>query len=123
MKFECEWDGCQYATRELEPAVAVELLKVHLQSVHQTHATGGSTAEVSRNKVKFKQPEIDQAQSLEEWETFLTRWKEYKKQMKVDTGNVSGQLISCASNELETSLRRVLGQNLYDETGGCYCSR
>ena len=115
MKLECEWDGCQYATMELEPAVAVELLKVHLQSVHQTHATGGSTAEDSRNKVKFPKPAVDQVQSLEEWETFLTRWAEYKKQMKVDTGNVSGQLISCTSNELETSLRRILGQDLYNE--------
>ena len=115
MKFGCEWTGCQYATMELEPAVAVELLKVHLQSVHQTHATGGSTAEDSRNKVKFPKPAVDQVQLLEEWETLLTRWAEYKKQMKVDTGNVSGQLISCTSNELETSLRRILGQDLYNE--------
>ena len=64
MKLECEWDGCQYATMELEPAVAVELLKVHLQSVHQTHATGGSTAVDSRNRVKIPKPTVDQGQSL-----------------------------------------------------------
>ena len=115
MKMECEWDDCQYATKEYEPAVAVELLKLHTQKVHQTHATGGTTAEDSRNKVKFPKPAVDQVQSLEEWETFLTRWAEYKKQMKVDTGNVSGQLISCTRNELETSLRRILGQDLYNE--------
>ena len=45
MKMECEWDGCQYATKEYEPAVAVELLKLHHQSIHQTHAMGGSTTE------------------------------------------------------------------------------
>ena len=56
---------------ELEPAVAVELLKLHHQSVHQTHATGGSTAEDSRKKVKFPKPAVDQVQSLEEWETFV----------------------------------------------------
>ena len=111
---DCKVDGCQFAITEYEPAVAVELLKLHDKNNH-TQATGGSTAGDSRNRVKFKQPEIDQSQSLEEWETFLTRWEEYKKQMKVDTGSVSGQLISCASNELETSLRRVLGQDFYNE--------
>merc|ERR1712105_340201 len=35
--------------------------------------------------------------------------------MKVDTGTVSGQLISCTSNELETSLMRILGKDLYNE--------
>merc|ERR1711888_25787 len=115
MKMECEWIDCQYATKEHEPAVAVELLKLHHQSVHQTHATGGTTAEDSRNKVKFPKPAVDQVQSLEEWETSLTRWAEYKKQMKVYTGNVSGQLISCTINELETSLTRILGKDLYNK--------
>ena len=114
MIMECEWDGCQYVTKEYEPAVAMEQLKLHDKRQH-TQAMGGSTAEDSRNKVKFPQPKVDLGQSLEEWETFLTRWAEYKKQMKVDTGIVSGQLISCTSNELETSLRRILGENLYDE--------
>ena len=117
MVMECVVDDCQFATKELEPEIAVRLIELHDKNSH-TQVSGGSTAGDSRNKVKFKQPEIDQGQSLEEWETFLTRWKEYKKQMKVDTGNVSGQLISCASNELETSLRRVLGKDFYNETEG-----
>ena len=115
MIMECEWDGCQYATKKHEPAVAVELLKLHDKKQH-TQAMGGSTTEDSRNKVKFPKPGIDQAQPLEEWETFLTRWAEYKKQMKVLTTNVAGQLISCASNELETSLLRILGKELYNKT-------
>merc|ERR1712055_1204907 len=115
MIMECEWDGCQYVTKEYEPAVAMEQLKLHDKRQH-TQAMGGSTAEESRNKVKFPQPKGDLGQSLEDWETFLTRWAEYKKQMKVGAGIVSGQLISCTSTELETSLRRILGENLYDET-------
>ena len=114
MIMECEWDGCQYVTKEYEPAVAMEQLKLHDKRQH-TQAMGGSTAEESRNKVKFPQPKVDLGQSLEDWETFLTRWAEYKKQMKVDTGNVSGQLLSCTSDKLETSLRRILGENFYDE--------
>ena len=65
MVMECVVDGCQFATKELEPAVAVELIKLHDKNSH-TQDTGGSTAGDSRNKVKFKQPKIDQAQSLEE---------------------------------------------------------
>ena len=114
MVMECDVDGCQFATKELEPAVAVELLKLHDKNSH-TQTRGGSTDEDSRDKVKFRQPRVDLGQSLEEWETFLARWAEYKRQMKVGTGKVSGQLISCASDELETSLRRLLGENFYDE--------
>ena len=117
MAMECVVDGCQFATKEFEPAVAVELIKLHHQSSH-TQDTGGSTAGDSRNRVKFPKPTVDQGQSLEEWETFLIRWAEYKRQMRVETGDVSGQLISCGSNELQTSLTRVLGKDLYKETEG-----
>ena len=68
---ECEWDDCQYVTKEFEPAVAMEQLKLHTQAKH-TQTRGGSTDEDSRNKVKFRQPKVDLGQSLEEWETFLT---------------------------------------------------
>ena len=66
MKMECMWDGCQYATKEYEPAVAVELLKFHREDKHP-RAVGGSATEDSRRKVKFPQPEIDQGESLEVW--------------------------------------------------------
>ena len=52
---------------------------------------------------------------MEVWETFLTQWAEYKKQMQVSTDNVAGQLISCGSEELQTSLQRILGGKLYDK--------
>ena len=117
MALKCVVGGCQFATQELEPAVAVELIKLHDKNSH-TQATGGSTAGDSRNRVKFPKPTVDQGQSLEEWETFLIQWAEYKRQMRVETEDVSGQLISCGSNELQTSLTRVLGKDLYKETEG-----
>ena len=40
MVMECDVDGCQFATKELEPAVAVELLKLHIKNSH-TQAMGG----------------------------------------------------------------------------------
>ena len=44
MVMECVVDGCQFATKELEPAVAVELLKLHDKNQH-TQSYGGSTTE------------------------------------------------------------------------------
>ena len=64
MIMECEWDGCQYATKEYEPAVAVELLKLHDKAKH-TQAVGASTTEDRHREVKFPQPGIDQGQPLE----------------------------------------------------------
>ena len=39
MVMECDVDGCQFATKELEPTVAVELLKLHDKNSH-TQITG-----------------------------------------------------------------------------------
>ena len=72
--------------------------------------------EDNRSKVKFPQPGIDQGKPLEVWETFLTQWAEYMKQMQVSTDNVAGQLISCGSKELQTSLQRITGGKLYQKT-------
>ena len=36
--------------------------------------------------------------------------------MQVSTTNVAGQLISCGSDELQTSLQRIVGRELYNKT-------
>ena len=115
---------CEYKTETDIPGTSsvaekLQVLTFHREDNHPLspqYMVQSPPTEDNRNKVKFPKPEVDQVQSLEQWETFLTRWKEYKKQMKVDTSNVAGQLISCTSDELETSLTRVLGNDLYNET-------
>ena len=44
------------------------------------------------------------------------QWAEYKKQMQVSDDNVAGQLLSCGSKELQTSLQRITGGTLYQKT-------
>ena len=115
---------CEYKTETEIPdtssvAEKQQQLMFHREDTHPPTAQNvvkSPPIEDGRNKVKFPKPEVDQVQSLEEWETFLIRWKEYKKQMKVDTNNVSGQLMSCTSNELEVNLTRILGKDLYNES-------
>ena len=99
----CESEGCQFATKEYEPSVAVELLRFHREDKHP-RAVGGQATEDTRRKAKFPQPEIDQGQPLEVWETFLTQWEEFKRQVHISTDKVPGQLVSCGSKELQTSL-------------------
>ena len=82
----------------------MELLKLHREDKHP-RAVGGSTTEDSHRKVKFPQPGIDQGQPLEVWETFLTQWAEYKKQMHVSLDNVAGQLISVEVRSSRTAFR------------------
>ena len=94
-------------------------LKFHLEFNHLSPAqnvVGSPPPGDTRRKAKFPQPGIDQDQPLEAWETFLKRWAEYKKQMQVSTTNVAGQLILCGSDELQTSLQRIVGRELYNKT-------
>ena len=94
-------------------------LKFHREDSHPPPAqnvVGSPPPEDMRRKAKFPQPEIDQGQPLEVWETFLTQWEEYKKQMQVSIDKVPGQLVSCGSKELITSLHRITGGTLYSKT-------
>ena len=77
---DCKLEGCQYANKEHEPSVAVEVVKFQREDKHPI-AVGGPATEDSRRKIKFPQPEIDKDQPLEMWEAFLTQWNKYKKQM------------------------------------------
>ena len=61
------------------------------------NVAGSQPSEDTRRKAKFPQPEIDKGQPLEVWETFLTQWEEYKRQVHVSTDKVQGQLVSCGS--------------------------
>ena len=115
---------CEYKTEtEIPDTSSVtekqQQLKFHLEFNHPSPAqnvVGSPPPGDTRRKAKLPQPGIDQDQPLEAWETFLTRWAEYKKQMQVSTTNVAGQLISCGSDELQTSLQRIVGRELYNKT-------
>ena len=113
-------DTCEYDTDTQIPAGSTVAEKLQLYGLHvsinHTQAMVGPTAEDSRRKAKFPQPEIDQGQPLEVWETFLTQWEEYKRQVHVSTDKVQGQLVSCGSKELHTSLHRIMGGTLYSKT-------
>ena len=115
---------CEYKTETEIPdtssvAEKQQQLMFHREDINPPTAqnvVGSPPKKDTRMKAKFPQPGIDQDQPLEAWETFLTRWAEYKKQMQISTTNVAGLLISCGSVELQTSLQRIMGRELYSKT-------
>ena len=113
-------DACEYDTDTQIPAGSTVAEKLQFYGLHvsinHTQAMVGPTAEDSRRKAKFPKPEIDQGQPLEVWETFLTQWEEFKRQVHISTDKVPGQLVSCGSKELQTSLHRITGGTLYSKT-------
>ena len=90
---------CEYKTETEIPdtssvAEKQTQLRFHVEFEHPPpvqNVAGSQPSEDTRRKAKFPQPEIDQSQTLEVWETFLTQWEEYKKQMQVTIDNVTGQ--------------------------------
>ena len=115
---------CDYKTGTEIPdtssvAEKLQLLTFHREDSHPPppqNVVGSPPSEDTRRKAKFPQPEIDQGQPLEVWETFLTQCEEFKRQVHIPTDKVPGQLVSCGSKELQTSLHRITGGTLYSKT-------
>ena len=107
---------CEYTTETEIPedtsvAEKQQQLKFHREDSHRVppqNVVETPPTEDNRSKVKFPQPGIDKGQPLEVWE--------YNMQMQVLHGNVAGQLISCRSKELQTSLQRITGGTLYQKS-------
>ena len=74
----CDSNGCGFTTAEFEPAVAVELLKMHHQNHHalvqQPPQVGGQTVSVKPRAEKVPRPKIKLGVSQDEFLYFQDEW-------------------------------------------------
>ena len=90
-KVRCPVPGCEYETEESTKAFAVALLNAHTT----THA-GGIMAQnqtPSAKVEKLKRPTVSADATSEDWEYFLTRWGEYRKETRLTGEDVVTQLL------------------------------
>ena len=102
----CSHTGCVYTTGDNEPAIVVELLKIHAMS-HATPAPPQPAATVTRQKPpKLNRPSISKGLSDEEWNTVSRKWEIFKNSTNIPDEQLSTQLWQCCDEELTSELFR-----------------
>jgi len=110
---ECPVPECTYVTPDTDAVIVAALLTTHA-TLHapNNHTATGSSAKAE----KVKRPVIVPAGTSEDWEYFLTRWKEYKTATKVTGKDLILQLLECCDEQLRKDLTRSSTGALTDKT-------
>ena len=112
----CPIDGCTYASEQLEPALAVEMLKMH--SVQHTPtppvASAPTTPNAPHSATKLRKPErptVDLGISEAQWDFFADEWRIFKLRADTDAAVAKLELRAACSSELRRHLFDFLGQD------------
>ena len=108
IKFKCKNPACHEWTEEAEPAIAIELLKLHTSQVHG----------VASKPDKPRRPELHMTGDAVEdtdWERFVFQYEQYKKLAGINS-DASSHLLACLSTEVYNVLFATYGRTLTDQT-------
>ena len=109
----CEVLGCGYATAEFEPAVAVEILKLHHQTHHQPGAqpqVGGQAVPTKPRAEKVPRPQIKLGIGQDDFSYFKNRWTSYKRSCAItDETETRDQILPACNEDLRRDLFSCLG--------------
>ena len=106
----CEVPGCKRKMAEVEPGVAVEMLKLHHQQVHGT----------TTKPEKPKRPELTMAGDAVEatdFDRFAFLFNQYKKLSGI-TSEAPSHLLECLGTEVMAILYNTYGAAITDQTEG-----
>ena len=106
----CEIQGCDYKATNADKDLMLASFSSH-QKNHDLQQTTTANAAPSRNDVsqrsqRAERPKIQSGGSEETWNTFVTRWKNYKKTCGIQQSVETGELFECCSTELGDDIIR-----------------
>ena len=105
--FQCPIEDCEYATPDVEPALAATM-----QTIHATIHSG--PAQAARIE-KVKRPKITSSGTNEDWQYFRTRWDDYVRATRVRGPDLIMQLLECCDGQLRRDLTRNARGTLADK--------
>ena len=111
MELRCTAGGCQFVTPDMEPALAMEYLKLHLSTVHSAQAVPKTQTKPCAEKVP--RPQIKMGIGQDEFSYFKKRWISYKRSCGItDETETRDQLRSACHEDLKRDLFSCLGSKL-----------
>ena len=104
----CQFTGCNFSATNDDKDLMLAIFGSH-QKNHELNGKSASGAsqrnEVSRVQ-RSERPKIQSGGSEESWNTFVTRWKNYKKTCGIHETLVTGELFECCTTELGDDIIR-----------------
>ena len=103
----CTVTGCEYATDDLPPQYAMELLGQHRVDIHNVAAPAPVPAAQPRATSRppsLDRPKIDAGVTIEQWNMFTRKWELYRTGSSIDEASAPAQLFQCAGEHLGDSL-------------------
>ena len=101
---QCQYAECTYSATHASEPVAIAMYNNHTTTHNKVEASAPPQASAKQRLPKIDRPELKQDISYEDWATFESEWKRFKRCTKMDAGEVADQLFQCA----ERSLQRLL---------------
>ena len=111
-KINCPFPDCTYKTADVGEQLASTLLSTH-SLVHSLPTL--QAPPISAKLEKVRRPSVSLGGTNEEWEYFLTRWKEYCTATRCTGRDRVSQLLECCEDDLRKDLTRTAGGSLMDK--------
>jgi hypothetical protein len=102
----CPIDDCDYATADVDTAVAAALLMIH-NNVHVITPAVPQRAVTRQSAPKIERPKISLGSSAEVWNAFNTRWTMFKRSTTLSTEELVHHLFQCCEEDLGDAILRA----------------
>ena len=96
---QCPIPDGNYATNDVDPAIAAVLLTVH-NNVHVTRSASAGVVSTKQRAPKLSRPVINKGSSEEIWNTFIARWDMFKRATELSNAEICQQLFQCCDENL-----------------------
>ncbi|XP_066936345.1 uncharacterized protein [Clytia hemisphaerica] len=94
---QCPINGCDYQTDDVDPAIAAALLTVH----NNVHVNAPAQTRAAPSKApKIQRPSVSRSSTEETWNSFLARWRLFKRGTALQPNEACQQLFECCDEEL-----------------------
>ena len=99
IKLRCEVESCNFEAASDDKDIMLAQYASHQRNHETGRMTPMNRAETSR-AAKAERPKIGSGSSEESWNTFLSRWSNYKRTAAIPESLAAGELFECCETDL-----------------------
>ena len=99
IKLRCEVESCNFEAASDDKDIMLAQYVSHQRNHETGRMTPMNRAETSR-AAKAERPKIGSGSSEESWNTFLSRWSNYKRTAAIPESLAAGELFECCETDL-----------------------
>ena len=109
--------GKKFKTPAMAPALAMQMLAMHLESVHQQGGGGRGAVAAAVKPEKLPRPNVKKGVGEDKFLIFKDLWSRYKRSTGLlDEAMIRDQLLACCSEDLYEDLHNLHGSALDSKT-------